>query len=130
MQSSMRFACLSVLATLSVVGQAQTVKPESVGLSRERLERINAFMDRHIAAGDISGGVTLVARHGKIAHLEAHGLMDLQSKKPVEKNTLYRLASMSKPVTALAVLMLVEEGKIRLNDPVSLYLPSFAKQVV
>ena len=87
-------------------------------------------MDRQIKAGDISGGVTLVARHGKIAHLEADGVMDLQSSKPVAMYTMYRVASMSKPITALAVLMLVGEGKARLSDPVSAYLPSFAKQVV
>ncbi|MDR2215818.1 MAG: beta-lactamase family protein [Nevskiaceae bacterium] len=130
MQPPLRIACWLWALTLSAAGHAQSVKPESVGLSRERLERIDDFMQKHIEAGHVSGGVTLVARHGKIAHLQAHGVMDLQSGKPVEKNTLYRIASMSKPITALAVLMLVEEGKIRLNDPVSLYLPSFAKQVV
>jgi CubicO group peptidase (beta-lactamase class C family) len=130
MHSFMRLACGLVALTFTVLSQAQTAKPESVGMSRERLDRINEFMDKHIKAGDISGGVTLVARHGKIVHLEAHGLMDLQSGKPVTKTTMYRVASMSKPITALAVLMLVEEGKIRLNDPISMYLPSFAKQMV
>lgn len=130
MQYALRLTLSFLLATISAVGHAQTVRPESVGLSKQRLARIDEFMQRHIAAGHVSGGVTLVARHGRIAHLEAHGLMDLQSGKPVAKNTMYRMASMSKPVTALAVLMLVEEGKIRLNDPVSAYLPSFAKQTV
>src|SRR5690606_16564315 len=110
--------------------EAQVVRPESVGLSSERLERIGELMDRHIEAGSFSGAVTLVARHGRIAHLEAHGLMDIEAGKPMRTDTIFRLASMTKPVTAVAVLMLVEEGRIRLNDPVSNYLASFAGQKV
>jgi CubicO group peptidase (beta-lactamase class C family) len=110
--------------------QAQTVSPESVGLSSERLERINALIQSHIDAGRISGAVTLVARHGKIAHLEAQGVMDIAGNKPMEEDTIFRLASMSKPVGALAIMMLIEEGKVKLDDPVSKYLPSFAKQQV
>ena len=110
--------------------QAQTVEPESVGLSSERLGRIDELIQSHIDAGRISGAVTLVARHGKIAHLEAQGLMDLEANKPMQTNTIFRLASMSKPVGALAILMLVEEGKVKLGDAVSTYLPSFANQRV
>jgi CubicO group peptidase (beta-lactamase class C family) len=100
-------------------------KPEEVGLSSERLKRIHEAVQRHIDAKDVSGAVTLVARKGRIAHLEAHGLMDLESNKPMPKDGIFRLASMSKPITGAAVMMLVEEGKIRLNDPISRFIPEF-----
>ena len=129
-----RFACVVVvcgLAGLSLqAGSVMTAKPEEVGLSSERLARIHDTVQRHIDAGSLSGAVTLVARHGKIAHLEAHGLMDLESKRAMPKDGVFRLASMSKPVTAVAVMMLVEEGKVRLNDPVSRFIPEFKSMKV
>ncbi len=88
-------------------------------MSTERLHRIHEAVQRHIDAGEISGAVTLVARRGRIVHFEAHGLMDIESKRPMEKDAIFRIASMSKPITGVAVMMMVEEGKIRLNDPVS-----------
>jgi CubicO group peptidase (beta-lactamase class C family) len=94
-------------------------------MSSERLQRIHEEMQRHIDAHEISGAVTLVARRGRIAHFEAHGLMDIESRKPMAKDAIFRLASMTKPVTAVAVLMLVEQGKIRLSDPVSRFIPEF-----
>jgi len=99
--------------------------PESVGVSTERLARIHEAMMRHIEAGEISGAVTLVARRGRIVHFEAHGLMDLESKRPMVKDAVFRLASMSKPVTAVAVLTMIEEGKIRLADRVSKFIPEY-----
>jgi CubicO group peptidase (beta-lactamase class C family) len=121
---------LAVLALLAPPLQAQVVEPESVGLSSERLGRVQELIQSHIEAGRISGAVTLVARHGKIAHLEAQGLMDIAGNKPMETDTIFRLASMSKPVGALAIMMLIEEGKVKLGDPVSMYLPSFSRQQV
>jgi CubicO group peptidase (beta-lactamase class C family) len=103
----------------------QGAKPEDVGLSADRLQRIHEAMARHIPAGDIAGGVTLVARKGRLVHLEAHGVMDLESRKPMPKDALFRIASMSKPITGTAILMLLEEGKIRLTDPVSKFIPEF-----
>ena len=82
-------------------------------------------MQRHIDEHDISGAVTLVARKGRVAHFEAHGVMDLESKKPAVKDGLFWIASMSKPITGVAILMLMEEGRVRLNDPVSKFLPEF-----
>jgi CubicO group peptidase (beta-lactamase class C family) len=96
-----------------------------VGFSTERLQRIHEAVGRHIEAQDVSGAVTLVARRGRIVHFEAQGLMDIESKKPMLKDSIFRLASMSKPVTAVAVMMLVEEGKIRLTDRVSAFIPEF-----
>jgi CubicO group peptidase (beta-lactamase class C family) len=117
--------CACAGLSLHGAGSVTMAKPEDVGLSSERLMRVHTAVQRHIDAGSLSGAVTLVARHGKIAHLEAHGLMDIESKKAMPKDGVFRLASMSKPVTAVAVMMLVEEGKVRLNDPVSRFIPEF-----
>jgi CubicO group peptidase (beta-lactamase class C family) len=118
--------CASLVsAGLSLHGAVATAKPEEVGLSTERLSRIGDAVKRHIDAGSISGAVTLVTRNGRIAHFEAHGLMDIEGKRPMQKDAVFRLASTSKPVTAVAVMMLVEEGKVRLTDPVSRFIPEF-----
>src|SRR5262245_2194311 len=106
-------------------GSIALAKPEEVGLSTERLKRIGEAVQRHIDAKNVAGAVTLVARRGRIAHFEARGQMDVESKKPMPKDGLFRLASMSKPITGVAIMMLVEEGKIRLNDPVSRFIPEF-----
>jgi CubicO group peptidase (beta-lactamase class C family) len=100
-------------------------KPEEVGLSTERLQRIHEMVQRYIDAHEMSGAVTLVARKGRIARFEAQGMTDLASQKAMPRDGLFWIASMSKPVTAVAILMLLEEGKVRLNDPVSKFIPEF-----
>ena len=107
------------------VPSTATAKAEEVGLSTERLQRIHEVVQRHVETHDVSGAVTLVARRGRIAHFEAQGLMDIESKKPMARDTIFRLASMSKPITAVAVMMMIEEGKIRLTDRVSAFIPEF-----
>jgi CubicO group peptidase (beta-lactamase class C family) len=104
---------------------APTAKPEEVGLSGERLKRVTELVQRHIAAGSFSGAVTLVARNGRIAHHEAQGLMDLETKKPMVKDGIFRIMSMTKPVIGVAILMMMEEGKVRLQDPVSKFIPEW-----
>jgi CubicO group peptidase (beta-lactamase class C family) len=123
-------ACACAGLSLHGAGSVTMAKPEDVGLSSERLMRVHEAVQRHIDGGSLSGAVTLVARHGKIAHLEAHGLMDVESKKAMQKDGVFRLASMSKPITAVAVMMMVEEGKVRLNDPVSRFIPEFKSMKV
>jgi CubicO group peptidase (beta-lactamase class C family) len=125
-----RALLVAALAAPLFAGGLPADKPEQAGMSGERLARIHQAIERHIDAGEISGAVTLVARRGRIVHLEAHGLMDLESKRPMTTGAIFRLASMTKPVTAVAVLMLVEEGKIRLSDPVSRFLPEFKNSKV
>jgi CubicO group peptidase (beta-lactamase class C family) len=125
MRSKINFAFFALAALPLTAASIPGTRPEEVGLSGERLQRIHETVQRHIEAHDISGAVTLVARKGRIAHLEAHGVMDLDSKKPMAENALFWIASMSKPVTGVAILMLMEEGKVRLNDPVSKFLPEF-----
>ena len=122
--------CVCTGLSLHGAGSVTMAKPEDVGLSSERLMRVHDAVQRHIDAGSLSGAVTLVARHGKIAHLEAHGVMDIESKKAMPKDGVFRLASMSKPITAVAVMMMVEEGKVRLNDPVSRFIPEFKSMKV
>ena len=114
-----------VLLSWPVPAATPRAKPEEVGLSSERLHRIGETIQRNIQAGQIASAVTLVARRGRVAHLEAFGQLDVESKRPAATDSLFRIASMSKPVTGVAILMLVEEGKVRLGDPVSRFIPEF-----
>ena len=106
------------------------VEPEAVGFSLERLSRIDKVMETHIAQQKIAGGVTLLARHGKIAHLGVYGMMDVEAGKPMTPDTIFRIASMTKPITSVAVMMLYEEGHFRLNEPVSKFIPAFKEMFV
>ena len=122
-----RIGALVVLAAAvlawPITAATPTAKPEDVGFSSERLHRINDLVQRHITAGSFSGAVTLVARNGRIAHFEAQGLMDIESRKPMQKDAIFRIMSMTKPVVGVSIMMLVEEGKIRLTDPVGKFIP-------
>jgi CubicO group peptidase (beta-lactamase class C family) len=121
---------LTVLTIPASTASSPTAKPEDVGMSSERIQRITQMIDRRIAAGDLAGAVTIVARQGKVVHHSARGVMDLQSKQPMSPATMFRIASMTKPVIGVAVMMLVEEGKLHLNDPVSRYIPEFREMKV
>lgn len=121
---------LALAIGLPLWAEISSTKPESLGFSDERLHRIHELMERYIANHQITGAVTLVARKGRVAHLEAHGLMDTESRKPMAKDALFRVWSMSKPVAGVAILMLMEEGKVRLNDPVSTFIPEFKNMKV
>jgi len=114
-----------LLATFASAQDLPTAKPESVGLSSERLDRIGAEIQRNIDDKRIAGAVTLVARHGKVAWFKAQGMADRENSKPMRTDALFRICSMSKPITSLAAMMLYEEGRFLLDDPVSKYLPEF-----
>jgi len=116
---------LYLIALVGLPLAAQSAKPESVGLSGERLARVHDAMQRHIDAHDVSGSVTVVARNGQVVWFDAQGLMDMEAKKPMQKDATFRVFSMSKPICGAAILMLLEEGKVRLNDPVSKFIPEF-----
>ena len=107
-----------------------TTSPEEVGFSSDRLGRITALMQGYIDRGDIPGSLTLVSRKGKLVNFEALGFMDMASKKPMSEDCIFRMYSMTKPVTAVAVLMLYERGELMLDDPVSNFLPEFANPKV
>ncbi len=123
-----RALCASVLATcIAFPGFAQGLPkaslPEEVGFSSARLERLTSAFQADIDKGAIPGAVILVARNGKVAYLEALGFQDREKKIPMSTDAIFRIASMTKPLTSVAIMMLVEEGRIQLYDPVSVYLP-------
>ncbi len=132
----MKKACWIVLvvawlAALPAIAQVlPKTEPAEVGLSAERLGRLDALIERDIAKKQIAGTVTIIARHGKIAHFAAHGMADIENGKPMREDTIFRIASMSKAITSTAVMMLYEEGKFLLSDPVSKYLPEFSDMMV
>jgi CubicO group peptidase (beta-lactamase class C family) len=114
----------------AVAAHAQTLavaKPEDVGMSSERLARIVTRLRTDAEKGIIPGSVLLVARNGRIATFEATGLRDPQTKTPMTRDTIFRIYSMSKPITSVGVMLLLEEGKLTLDQPVSRYIPALAK---
>jgi CubicO group peptidase (beta-lactamase class C family) len=114
----------------SAYSDPPAVTPEEVGLASSRLAHIGAVMNRHVTEKQIPGAAGLIARRGKIAYQEAFGMADVEAGKPMRLDTIHRIYSMTKPVTSVAVMMLYEEGKFQLNDPVAKYLPEFAKMQV
>lgn len=130
----MKIVRQTVLATLffilfislaSAQGIPRATNPEEVGLSKERLQRISAWIQGDVDKGVVPGAVVMVLRKGKIAYFEAFGYRDKEKKIPMTSDSIFRVASMTKPFTCLAIMMLVEEGKIQLPAPVSRYLPEF-----
>lgn len=100
-------------------------QPEKLGFSTERLGRIHSVMQRFVDEGKFAGILTMIVRKGQIVHFDSVGMRDIANGKPVEEDTIFRIYSMSKPITSAAVMMLVEEARLRLCDPVSDYLPEF-----
>lgn len=119
------FVCALILAATPAAQDLPTTKPETVGLSSERLERIGKVVQRNIDDKRISGAVTLVIRHGQVAWFKAQGMQDREAAKAMRPDTIFRICSMSKPITSVAVMMLYEEGRFMLEDPISKYLPEF-----
>lgn len=121
------FAFLTI-SSASFAADIKLSKAERVGMSSERLGKIDEMAKRYVEQGNYSGVVTLVARKGKVVHLSAHGNYGVENSTPMAPDTLFRIYSMTKPITAIAALMLYEEGKFQMNDPVSKYLPEFEEQ--
>jgi CubicO group peptidase (beta-lactamase class C family) len=119
---------------LSAAAQAATLetggRPEDVGLSAERLERLTAALEDYVEEGQLAGSVTLIARRGKIAYLEAVGRRDRESRAPMRTDSIFRIASQTKAIVSVGALVLAEEGKLLLTDPVSKYLPEFRETTV
>ncbi|WP_255468011.1 serine hydrolase [Reyranella sp. CPCC 100927] len=99
--------------------------PEEVGLSGERLKRLSSTMKMGVDKGEIPGAVVLVGRNGKVAYLEAFGFRDREAKAPMKTDAIFRIASMTKPIVSLAIMILAEEGRLSIGHPVSRYLPAF-----
>ena len=104
----------------------EAVEPAEAGVSAKRLERLVAGMQGMVDDGRLAGVVTLMARGGKLVHVHVAGVQDIESGAPMERDSIFRIYSMTKPITGVALMMLYEEGKWRLNDPVSRYIPGFA----
>jgi CubicO group peptidase (beta-lactamase class C family) len=107
-----------------------TATPEQVGLSSERLQMLSDVLKADVAAGKIPGAVLLVARQGKVAWFEPVGKLDTATGAPMPRDGIFRIYSMSKPITTVAAMMLVEDGRLKLDDPVATYLPEFASMTV
>ena len=121
--------CIGILAcgSATVVPQhgLPMAVPEDVGVSTERLEEIAPVLQAYVDKGQLPGFLTVIARKGKIAHFEPLGMRDVENKKPVEDDTIFRIYSMSKPITSAAVMILYDEGHLKLDDPVEMYIPAF-----
>lgn len=104
----------------------KVVAPNYVGLSDEGLKALSSAMAKTVEDGKIAGVVTMIARHGKIAHFNALGYQDLENKVPMEKDSIFRIFSMTKPVAGVALMVLFEQGKFKLSDPVEKYIPEFS----
>lgn len=117
---------LSVFNTLDAIAtELPTGKPADVGLSATKLAEIALVVQSKIDARELAGVVTMVVRHGKVAHLDAHGFSNIETGEPMTPDMIFRIYSMTKPITIVAAMMLCEEGKFKLDEPVSKYLPEF-----
>jgi CubicO group peptidase (beta-lactamase class C family) len=118
----------SVLLLASVhAADLPSARPEAQGMSSERLSRITATLKADVAANKIPGAVLLVSRHGKVVQFDAIGNIGPAVDAPMSRNAIFRIYSMSKPITTVAAMMLVEDGRLKLDDPVSKYIPAFGK---
>src|SRR5262249_9478681 len=100
-------------------------RPEAVGLPSDRLKKIEELFIKAVADKQIAGGVVLLARKGQVGYLQGIGFADVQADKPMATDAIFRIASMTKPITSVAAMMLVDDGKLKLVDPVSKYIPEF-----
>ena len=102
-----------------------SIDPKEVGMSAERLARIDSHFKDYVDDGRLPGYHVAVARYGQIVHSSTYGMRDVEAKTPIEQDTMYRIYSMTKPITSIALMMMVEEGKVHLDDPISRYIPEF-----
>ena len=122
----MRLLLLVLAVNFAHAAEPKRARPEEVGLSAARLDYIDRFYADQVSKGNMAGVVTLIARHGKIAHLAAVGYADLEKKQKMQTDTIFRLYSMTKPIASTALMMLYEEGRFQMQDPLSKYIPEFA----
>lgn len=117
------FICFVTIRCIAMAQELPVVAPEQVGMSSAKLALVDAAMQGSIDANKIPGGIVVIARHGKIVHFKAYGKMDLEADKPMTPDAILRFYSMTKAITTTAAMMLVDEGKLSVEDPVSKYLP-------
>ncbi|MGD8726335.1 MAG: serine hydrolase domain-containing protein, partial [Gemmatimonadales bacterium] len=122
---------LSVSVSASVLAQGlPRAAPQDVGMSPERLERLSQVFQQYVTDDKLAGAVALVARHGKVAYLETFGFRDLESEAPMPEDAIFRIASQSKAIVSVGVMVLQEEGRLLITDPVGKYLPEFRHTTV
>ena len=119
-----------VAAERELVRDLTTVDPTEVGIDPERLRRLDAGMQAMVDDGKLAGVVTLLARHGKLVSVSVTGVQDVETQTPMTRDSIFKIYSMTKPITGVAMMILYEEGKWRLNDPVSKYIPGWANLTV
>ncbi len=125
--SALMFSLLLGLAsTVAAAGELVYGNAADVGMSAERLDRIAPFIQRYIDDGELVGATTMIARRGQVVHFETYGTLNKNTGQSIERDSIFRIYSMTKPITTLAVMQLVEQGRLQLTDPVSRYLPGFA----
>jgi CubicO group peptidase (beta-lactamase class C family) len=120
-------AAFCVQPALAATHDLPSASAESAGMSAERLARLASGMKELVDQGKLAGAVTMVSRHGKVVEFDAAGKRDIAANAPMQKDSIFRIYSMSKPITGVAMMILFEEGKWQLNDPVAKYIPEFAK---
>lgn len=122
---------ITALCASVVLGQPLPLaKPEEVGMSSERLSRLDAAFEGYVAKGELAGAVALVARRGKVAHFEAYGLRDIESALPMREDTIFRIASQTKALVSVGIMILQEEGKLLIRDAVGKHLPEYDSTTV
>src|SRR5688572_7504043 len=119
-----------LLVTVAAWQQTPRATPESAGLSPKRLREATDLLNRYVSEQRIAGAVAAIARRGPVAYLEAVGVQDLQTRAPMTERSLFRIYSMSRPITAVAVMMLHEEGRFSLDDAVAKFIPEFKNVLV
>ena len=133
--SLLAVVAVALLSPVSVIRGAEDdtlprASPEEVGMSSERLQRVSALMQRHIDQNLLAGTVSLIARHGKIVHLEAQGFSHKEAGVPMATDNIFTIMSMTKPIVTVALMTLFEEGHFLLNDPIAKWLPEYADKTV
>src|SRR5437764_474403 len=129
--AALGFGALSLAARgASDPSELPIAKAESVGMSTKRLERIHEYIQGYVDRDEIAGGVTLVARHGKVVHFDAQGFRYKEERAAMPRDAIFSLQSMTKPIVSTALMILWEQGRFLLDDPISRWLPSYAEKQV
>src|SRR6204780_2851609 len=125
--AALAFLVAAIVLGRPNAGSAESQPSTTSSFSRERLARVGDYIRNEVATGKIPGAVILIQQHGHPVYFENFGVRDVESKRPMTPDTIFRLYSMSKPVTSVAAMMLVEDGKLSLDDPLSKFIPAFAE---
>ncbi|HEY0305898.1 MAG TPA: serine hydrolase domain-containing protein, partial [Longimicrobiales bacterium] len=123
-------SALLLVPTLAPAQTFQRSDPAQLGLSSQKLERLSRVLDQYAADRRLAGGVALVARHGRIAYLHPFGMRDVEAKSPMQADAIFRIASQTKALVSVGIMMLMEDGQLLLGDPVGKYIPQYMKTKV